>query len=619
MGKRLDTFLSRIEVTVFGAICLALSFFGAYPEGMPDPAWAALLLCGYPILYEAWVYIRDNRGMRRISSALLVSSAMAASVAIGDLFAAGEVACIMALGETLEGKTRARAEKGLKKLVALAPDTARRICDGKEETVPVSFVSEGDILRVLPGEKIPVDGVIVAGMTSVDQSVLTGEALPVDKETGDDVFCGTMNRFGAVDIRASRVGEDSSLSKLIRLVEEAGERKAPMQRLADKWAGYLVPAAMAVALLTWLLTGNVVRGVTVLVVFCPCALVLATPTAIVAAIGQAAQRGVIIKSGEALERMGAVDTVAFDKTGTITSGKLTVSDCVTLSDVPEETWLARAAAAESRSGHPLARAVSDFAEGKGLKTADVETFSMTPGRGISAVSEGHQILCGNRKYLEEEGVVISPEAETEIARVSAEGKAVILTADGKHVLGLLALSDTIRPETADAAAALRADSVETVLLTGDHRAAAEYIAGKVGFTKVCADLLPEEKEEKLREFSETGRTVCMVGDGVNDAPALKSASVGIAMAGSSADIAVEAADIALVHDDLSRVVYLRKLAKETMRTIRTGITVSMLINFVAVGCSVTGILTPTTGALVHNAGSCAVILFAALLYDRKIS
>ena len=283
---------------------------------------------------------------------------MFAAIAIGDLFAAGEVAWIMAIGAILEEKTTERAKKGLKKLISLAPAQGRRIVNGKEEIIPAQQIRREDILCILPGETIPVDGVIVSGETSVDQSIMTGESLPVDKAVDDEVFCGTINRFGAIDIRASKVGEDSSLQKLIRMVQEAEDKKAPMARIADKAASWLVPAALLIAVVAGLVTRDIVRAVTVLVVFCPCALVLATPTAIMAAIGQAAKHGVIIKSGEALEKMGRVDTIAFDKTGTLTYGRLEVSDVISFeNDVDENALLSMVASAKAKSEHPLGKAI----------------------------------------------------------------------------------------------------------------------------------------------------------------------------------------------------------------------------------------------------------------------
>ena len=394
MLKRINDFLAGLPMTIIGGVLLVFSF--ALPRtgvNLPvDPAWGTVVISGIPLLYLAVWRIIYNPGISKISSALLIT------IAIGDLFAAGEVAFIMAIGALLEDSTTNRAKKGLKKLISLAPTQGRRIRDGKEEMIPAEKIVKGDMLRILPGETVPVDGVIVSGETSVDQSIMTGESLPVDKAAGDTVFCGTINRFGAIDIRATKVGEDSSLQKLIRMVQEAEDKKAPMARIADRVASWLVPVAMLVAAIAGIATQDIVRAVTVLVVFCPCALVLATPTAIMAAIGQATKHGVIIKSGEALEKMGKVDTIAFDKTGTLTYGKLEVSDVLSFApDLDEEKLLYLAASAEAKSEHPLGKAIVAYAKKRDLPLSESAAFQMTSGKGISAEVDGCQLLCGNEK------------------------------------------------------------------------------------------------------------------------------------------------------------------------------------------------------------------------------
>ncbi|MBR6708954.1 MAG: cation-translocating P-type ATPase, partial [Clostridia bacterium] len=540
------------------------------------------------------------------------------AIAIGDLFAAGEVAFIMALGAILEDMTTNRAKKGLKKLISLAPTQGRRIRDGKEELIPAEEISLNDILRILPGETIPVDGVIVSGETSVDQSIMTGESLPVDKTIGDDVFCGTINRFGAIDIKATKVGEDSSLQKLIRMVKDAEDKKAPMARIADRCASWLVPVALLIAIIAGLVTKDITRAVTVLVVFCPCALVLATPTAIMAAIGQATKHGVIIKSGEALEKMGKVNTIAFDKTGTLTFGRLEVCDIIPFDSTLTETQLlSLAASAESKSEHPLGRAIVACAKMQELPMRETDSFTMCAGKGITAEIDGKTILCSNEKFLLEQGITLDESVHNRLDSLRAEGKASILLAENARCIGVIALSDVLRPEAAEMVRKLSAMHTDVVLLTGDNQRTAEYFAQKVGIKQICAELLPEQKVERIAALQKEHRTVCMIGDGVNDAPALKCADVGTAMGSMGSDIAVEAADIALMSDDISKIPYLKRLSNATVNTIKLSITLSMCINFLAVALSVAGVLNPTTGALVHNAGSCFVVLIAALLYDRK--
>lgn len=620
MLKRINDFLAGLPMTIVGGVLLVFSF--ALPRmgvNLPvDPAWGTVVISGIPLLYLAVWRIIYNPGISKISSALLITIAMFAAIAIGDLFAAGEVAFIMAIGALLEDATTNRAKKGLKKLISLAPTQGRRIRNGKEEMIPAEKIVKDDLLRILPGETVPVDGVIVSGETSVDQSIMTGESLPVDKVAGDTVFCGTINRFGAIDIRATKVGEDSSLQKLIRMVQEAEDKKAPMARIADRVASWLVPVAMLVAAIAGIATQDIVRAVTVLVVFCPCALVLATPTAIMAAIGQATKHGVIIKSGEALEKMGKVDTIAFDKTGTLTYGKLEVSDVLSFSpDLDEEKLLYLAASAEAKSEHPLGKAIVAYAKKCDLPLSESATFQMTSGKGISAEVDGYQLLCGNEKYLHECGVSVTANADAALEKLRLQGKASILVAVNGQCVGVIALSDVLRPEAAAMVQKLTAMQTNTVLLTGDNQKTADYFAAQVGIREVYADLLPEDKVGNIAALQQRGRNVCMIGDGVNDAPALKTASVGVAMGSMGSDIAVEAADIALMSDDISKIPYLKRLSNATVKTIKLSITLSMCINFLAVTLSVLGLLNPTTGALVHNAGSCFVVLIAALLYDRK--
>ena len=627
--KKINDFLAGLPMTIVAGIFLLLDLvphlmeeFGGTPVQLSflpfDPAWVTIFICGIPLLYLAIWRITYNRGVSKISSALLICIAMFAALSIGELFAAGEVAFIMALGALLEDATTNRAKKGLKKLISLAPTQGRRIREGKEEMIPAEEIRKGDDLRILPGEIIPVDGKILTGETSVDQSIMTGESLPVDKTVGEGVFCGTINRFGAIDITATQVGEDSSLQKLIRMVEDAENKQAPMQRIADRVASWLVPVALLIAILAYVFTGNIVTGVTVLVVFCPCALVLATPTAIMAAIGQATKHGVIIKSGESLEKMGKVDTIAFDKTGTLTYGRLEVSDVIPFdSSLTEKELLTVTASAEAKSEHPLGKAIVARAKDQNLPLTESEDFKMAAGKGISAKISGRSLLCGNEKYLMEQGVSIGEQVHSTLEKLRTEGKASILVAEKDTCLGVIALSDVLRPEAKDMVSRLTAMRTSTVLLTGDNRKTADYFAKQIGISEVRAELLPEEKVQNVEALREAGRKVCMIGDGVNDAPALKTADVGVAMGSMGSDIAVEAADIALMSDDISKIPYLKRLSNATVKTIKFSITLSMCINFVAIVLSLLELLTPVTGALVHNAGSCFVVLIAALLHDRK--
>ena len=629
MLKKLVDFLAGLPMTVIAGIFLLLDliphltekFGGVSVQMLPlpfDPAWLTIVISGIPLLYLAIWRLVHNSGISKISSALLICIAMFAAVAIGDLFAAGEVAFIMAIGALLEDATTNRAKKGLKQLIRLAPTKGRRLTDGKEEMIPAEEIRQGDILRILPGETIPVDGTIINGATSVDQSIMTGESLSVDKGAGEEVFCGTINRFGSIDISATKVGENSSLQKLIRMVQDAENKQAPMQRIADRAASWLVPVALLIAILAYVFTGNIVTAVTVLVVFCPCALVLATPTAIMAAIGQATKHGVIIKSGEALEKMGKVDMIAFDKTGTLTYGRLDVSDMISFDETISETeMLSLAASAETRSEHPLGKAIVEYAKSKEVPLMESNSFNMITGKGIFAKVGSHSLLCGNEKFLTENGVWIDNKVQSALERLRIQGKASILVAEGQKCIGVIALSDVLRPEAKEMVSRLSDMHTRTILLTGDNQKTADYFAQKVGISEVRAELLPEEKVQSIENLQAENHKVCMIGDGINDAPALKTADVSAAMGSMGSDIAIDAAEIALMSDDLSKIPYLKRLSNATVKTIKVSITLSMCINFAAIVLSLMELLTPTTGALVHNAGSCFVVLIAALLYDRK--
>ena len=629
MLKRIIDFLAGLPMTIVAGVFLLLDlvphlmeeFTGAEASFhlLPfDSAWVTVVISGLPLVHLSLWRLVHNRGISRISSALLISMAMFAAIAIGDLFAAGEVAFIMAIGALLEEATTKRARKGLRKLIELAPTNARRLNDGAEEIVPADEIVKGDVIRILPGETIPVDGRIVQGESTVDQSVMTGESVPVEKTVGERVFCGTLNCFGSIDICATSVAQDSSLQKLIRLVEDAEKRQAPVQRIADKVASILVPVALAIAIIAYLVTGNIVTGVTILVVFCPCALVLATPTAVMAAIGQATRHGVVIKSGEALEKMGKVDTIAFDKTGTLTLGRLEVCDVVSFDKSLDEVGLLRlAAAAESRSEHPLGKAIVASARDRGLAMMESQDFRMRSGRGVRAQVDGQSVMCASARFLEEEGVLIPEDVEAVLNNLRCEGKVSILVVIDGVVSGVIALADMLKDEAQDVIRRLAAMGTRTVLLTGDNSETASWFASRIGITEVRAQLLPEEKVANILALQNEGHKVCMVGDGVNDAPALKSSDVSVAMGGIGSDIALEASDIALMGDDISKIPYLKRLSDATVRTIKVSITLSMCINFVAIVLSLLGMLNPTTGALVHNAGSCLVVLIAALLYDRK--
>ena len=597
-----------IILLVISGVAVLCSLFGFQPLPF-DMAWIAIVLCGVPIILEAVIGLVTAFD---IKADVLVSLALIASICIGETFADGEVAFIMQLGALLEELTVAKARAGIEKLVHLTPQTARVLRNGKEEIIPAEQVKVGDHIRVLPGESIPVDGVIIAGQTSINQVVMTGESLPVDKTVGDSVSSGTVNQFGAFEMEAVKVGEDSSIQRMIRLVQSADAGKAKIVGIADHWATWIVVIALSAAALTWLITGQIIRAVTILVVFCPCALVLATPTAIMAAIGNATKHGFLVREGDALERLAKAKVIAFDKTGTLTYGTPEVVAVHSLSERFERNELYRlAASAEQLSEHPLGKAIVSCCKKEGIALRDVKDFQMIPGRGVCAEIENKKILAGNAELLREHGISMPelPEAEGYVQ----QGCTVIYLAAGGQLAGFLALSDTLRKESADTISALSGLGVQPVLLTGDHQNAAKSIADKLHIREVLANCLPEDKLKAIAEYQNKDLPVCMIGDGVNDAPALKKADVGIAMGGVGSDIAVDAADIALVDDEVKELPHLIALSKRMMTTIKLNMTFSMTLNFIAIVLAIIGTLNPVVGALVHNAGSVLVITNSAFL------
>lgn len=647
---------------IISAVAVLVSLF--VPIDWPiDPAWIAIILCGTSIILEAIIGLVTEFD---IKADVLVSLALIASIIIGEYFAAGEVAVIMQLGALLENVTVAKARAGIERLVNLTPQTAHVVSGEEERTVAAEEVVIGDICKVLPGETIPVDGIITEGQTSVDESVMTGEPIPVDKSAGDEVRSGTVNQFGAFLMQATRVGEDSSLARMIALVQSADAGKAKIVRLADQWATWIVVIALVSAGVTWAVTSEIIRAVTILVVFCPCALVLATPTAIMAAIGNLTKWGVLVREGDALERLAKVGRVAFDKTGTLTRGKPEVEVVESTSaEITSDDLYWLVASAENSSEHPLGHAIVDsYQESNTKALAQCEQFEMIPGRGIKALvnkqtlmneealmnekvpvnekilvdektlvngktlvdektfvneralANKHVLVAGNAELLEEEQVQnFDPDV---VASYESEGCTIVHVALDGNAVGFVVLADQIREESRTSVAGIKKLGIIPVLLTGDHSAAANHIASQVGVAEVQADCLPEDKLTAITTFEENQEKVCMVGDGINDAPALKRAYVGVAMGGVGSDIAVDAADIVLVRDNIDTLPHMLALSRRMMTTIKLNMTFSMTLNFVAIILAMVGILNPVVGALVHNAGSVLVIANSALLLRWKM-
>ncbi|WHE87696.1 heavy metal translocating P-type ATPase [Lachnoanaerobaculum gingivalis] len=602
-----------ITFLVISGISLFLSVTGLikFPFNI---AWIAIVLCGFPIIMEAIVGLTTEFD---IKADVLVSLALIAAICIGEVFAAGEIAFIMQLGALLEDLTVEKAREGIEKLVKLTPKTSRIIKNGEESIVESEMVKEGDVIRVLPGESIPVDGIIISGVTSIDQAVMTGESLPVDKTVGDEVASGTINQFGAFEMRATKVGEDSSIQRMIKLVQSADADKSKIVGIADRWATWIVIIALSAALLTWIFTGEIIRAVTILVVFCPCALVLATPTAIMAAIGNATKHGFLVREGDALERLSRVDTIAFDKTGTLTYGKLEVTKYKSIvNDFSDEDIFMFAAASETLSEHPIGKAVlASYKEKIENELPQCEDFIMMVGRGVSATVNNKKILAGNIKLLDTNN--ISVENTDEITKYSNQGSTVIYISIDNRFVGYIVLSDTLRAESGRMVSQLNKLGVFPVLLTGDNTNAADSIASLLNIPEHRAECMPEDKLKFIENRENLKKSVCMIGDGINDAPALKRSTVGIAMGGVGSDIAIEAADIALVDDDVKELPHLLSLSKKMMNTIKLNMSFSMGLNFIAIFLAITGVLNPIVGALVHNAGSVLVIINSSLLLKWK--
>ena len=578
-----------------------------------DLAWFAVILCGVPIILEAIIGLVTAFD---IKADVLVSLALIASLFIGETFAAGEVAFIMQLGALLEELTVAKARAGIEKLVHLTPQTARVLQMDKAVIVPAEQVRIDDRIRVLPGETIPVDGIIVSGQTSINQAVMTGESLPVDKAAGDEVSSGTVNQFGTFEMKATRVGEDSSIQRMIKLVQSADAGKAKIVGIADRWATWIVVIALSAAVITWLITGQIIRAVTILVVFCPCALVLATPTAIMASIGNATKHGFLVRQGDALERLANTKSIAFDKTGTLTYGTPRVIAVQSVTDVFTTKELYQMVASVERfSEHPLGKAIVQCFKKEKTDFTEVDNFQMIPGRGICAEIEGKRVLAGNLELLIAYHVEIPALEDTK--DYIRQGCTIIYVSVNNIFAGFLALSDTVRKESENMIAELLKLGIFPVLLTGDHENAANTIASLLHIGDVKANCMPENKLAYIEQYQKNGMPVCMIGDGVNDAPALKKADVGIAMGGVGSDIAVDAADIALVDDEVKELPHLVALSKHMMVTIKRNMTFSMSINFVAITLAILGILNPVVGALVHNAGSVFVIINSAFLLKWK--
>ena len=501
---------------------------------------------------------------------------------------AAMILALITLGKFLEARSKGKTSEAIEKLMDLAPKTATVVRDDKEVEVPVENVELGDIVIVRPGQRIPVDGVIVEGSSSVDQSALTGESIPVEKLTGDKVYAATINKSGFFKFSAEKVGSDTTLAQIIRLVEEASSSKAPISKLADKISGVFVPVVIVIAVLSsiiWLVVGESPEfalsiGISVLVISCPCALGLATPVAIMVGTGTGASNGILIKSAEALETTHTIDTIVLDKTGTITEGKPVVTDIIAMNGMPEKELLLIAASIEKPSEHPLADAVVEKALDSGLTLKNAEKFEAVPGRGVTAELDNIRYIAGNMAFMTERGILIGDIKETSDT-LAEEGKTPLYFADENKLIGVIAAADVVKPSSPEAVEKLKSMGIDVVMLTGDNKRTAEAIRKQLNIDKVVAEVLPQDKENVIRSIQETGKKVAMVGDGINDAPALVRADVGMAI-GAGTDIAIESADIVLIKNDLRSVVTAIKLSKATLRNIKQNLFWAFFYNILGI-------------------------------------
>lgn len=571
------------------------------------PWWVpalAIVIGGWKVFLNVVIAARHMR----VTSHTLMTAGVIAAAAVGQWTTAALIVFFMRLADYLEDMTTERSRRALEALVALQPATARVVRDGAEVEVSVDDVTAGEVVVVRPGERIPVDGDVIEGEAPVDQASITGESIPVDKTVGDSVFASTVAQAGYLQVRATKVGGDTTLARIVRLVEEAESRKAPVQKFADRFSTYYMPAVLLMGLGTYLLTGEVLRGVAVLVVACACAITLATPVVVLASVGNAARRGLLVKGGITLEQLARVDTLVVDKTGTLTHGEPRVTDVIALNGMNESELLQAAASVESRSEHPLARAIVREAAARGLSQLAAESFTSLTGRGVAGLVNGTTWAIGNRRLLAEREVTAGADDEVTVRALEHEGKTTFFVAAAGSLVGLIAVADTVRAEVVPALAELRRLGVRrVVLLTGDNERVAAAVAGQLGIEEYRADLLPEDKIVHVRALQSEGAVVMMVGDGVNDGPALVQADVGVAMGAAGTDVALEAADVALMRDDWAMVPESLALGRRAARTIRQNLGFTAAYNVVGISLAFLGILPPVWAAAAQSIPDVAIM------------
>jgi heavy metal translocating P-type ATPase len=556
---------------------------------------------GYPIFHEAVENILERRMTMELSMAI----AILAALAIREVFTALVITVFVLAAEVLEGLTVGRGRQAIRHLIDLLPSTATVGERGGWKEVSIGQIAIDDIVLIKPGGRIPVDGSVVGGHSFVDQATITGESMPVEKSPGQEVYAGTINQSGALEVRVQRLGRDTTFGKIIQAVEQAEQSRAPIQRIADRLAGYLVYFALGAAVLTFTVTHNIRSTISVVIVAGACGIAAGTPLAILGAIGRAAQQGAIIKGGLYLEKLAEVDTILLDKTGTLTFGTPEVLNVRPADGISGENLLKTAATAESRSEHPVAKAILRKATNLGIVYKDAEEFSYSPGKGITAICEGEEVLVGNEQFLSEQGVAVSTVSGDEI-------NSQIFVARGGNLLGTLVVADMLRPEAKAAVQSLKSMGLKTVLLTGDAKKIAEHVGRNLDVDEIVAELLPEQKLKYVMRLTGNAHVVAMVGDGVNDAPALVKADVGVAM-GSGTDVAQESADVVLIGSDLGKLVETLRIARRCRRTILQNFVGTLIVDSIGVGMAAFGFLNPLLAAFIHVSSELVFILNSARL------
>ncbi len=582
----------------FVLLMIALGFAGQYVRIFPSYLFdvIAIAIGGYPLFKRA----AQDLAQKNISAEVFMAIGVAAATAIGELRSAAIIAFFMLVSEYIDSFTMEKSRRAIKELIDLAPKTARVQRGGEEVEIAASEVKKGEIVVVRPGEKIPVEGVIVSGSGAVSEAPITGEPFPVEKKAGDSVYAATINQTGVLFIRVLHTGEDTTYARIIKLVEEAEAAKAPVQKVADKFASYFTPAILLVAGATYALTGEIRNAIAVLVVACPCSVAIATPLAVVASMGTAARRGIIIKGGRYLEALAKVDTIVVDKTGTLTLGEPVVTDIAGFGESKRDEVLALAASVEKYSEHPLAAAILKEAARKAVKVPEPDKCQVLPGMGVVATVNKTVTVLGNREIMSQRNIVMMEEVERYCRSREEEGKTVLLLARGVRIAGVVCVADVVREGTLDAIKRLRSlGFAEPVMMTGDNERTARKVASGLGIGTVMAGLLPQDKVEGIRGLVSEGRRVVMVGDGINDAPALALAHVGISMGAAGSDVAIEASDVALMRDEWDQVPEAISIGRNTFGVIRQNLAIGIVFNLVGIGLASTGILSPTGAAIAH--------------------